>query len=265
MNDIRTCLPGDHPWQNHIYRFEAVDSTNDRAKAMAAEGAPEGTCVISASQTGGRGRLGRSFHSPANQGLYLSLVLRPNCPPQELMHLTCAAAVAACDAVEHTAHIRPRIKWTNDLVSGGKKLGGILTELSLNAQTGLVSYAVVGIGINCTQTPEDFPPELQSTAASLSMVSGSAPSPEALAAALLCSLHNMNSRLLTKKAALMAAYRQDCMTVGKQVVLLRGDEKRRGTALDVTEDGALTVQFEDGTVENVSSGEISVRGMYGYV
>ena len=138
-----------------LHRFETIDSTNTYLKQLAEAGAEGGTAVIAHSQTGGRGRLGRSFHSPAGSGIYLSYLLRPNCKPEGLMHLTCAVAVAMCDAVEKTTGLRPGIKWTNDLVWQKRKLGGILTELGF--ENGLVSYAVVGIGINCTQTEEDFP------------------------------------------------------------------------------------------------------------
>ena len=88
-------LPGDHPWQNQIYWFDSIDSTNTRAKQMAADGAPHGTVLIADHQTGGRGRLGRTFQSPSGMGIYMSVILRPQCRPEHLMHLTCAAAVAA--------------------------------------------------------------------------------------------------------------------------------------------------------------------------
>lgn len=260
---ILSFLPGDHPWQNHICWFDSISSTNTHAKEMAAQGAPHGTVVIAGMQTGGRGRLGRQFDSPAGQGVYLSVILRPQCPPQKIMHLTCAAAVAMCDAVQNAAGFRPQIKWTNDLVFGGKKLGGILTELSVHPKTGLVSYTVVGIGINCTQKDSDFPAPLQNMAASLSMVAKKDILPAALAACMIEALYKMDKSLYNK-AERMAQYRADCMTVGQDIVLLRGQQRRYGTALDVADDGGLVVQFADGTVQTVDSGEISVRGMYGY-
>ncbi len=261
---ILACLPGDHPWQKHIHWFDTIDSTNTRAKEMAISGAPHGTVLIAGTQTGGRGRLGRQFDSPAGQGVYLSVILRPEYPPQGIMHLTCAAAVAMCDAVQKAAMFRPRIKWTNDLVFGGKKLGGILTELSVSPQTGLVSYAVVGIGINCTQAAADFPAPLQNMAASLSMVAGKPVDPARLAGEMISALHKMD-QTLHNKAEILSCYRSDCMTVGQQIVLLRGEQRRYGTALDVSDDGGLLVRFTDGTVETVDSGEVSVRGMYGYI
>ncbi len=122
---------GGHPWTDRIVVLDEVDSTNTEAKRLALKSAPDGTVVISDHQTGGRGRQGRSFSSPAGQGVYLTVLLRPNCTAQQLGLLTVMAAVAVCDAVEAACGVRPGIKWTNDLVLGGKKLCGILTELSL--------------------------------------------------------------------------------------------------------------------------------------
>ena len=262
---IRELLPTNHLWRNSILYFDTIDSTNTHAKALAAAGAPHGTVLIADSQTGGRGRLGRSFHSPAGTGIYLSVVLRPNCTPAELMHLTCAAGCAMCDAVEEVAGIRPGIKWTNDLVWERKKLGGILTELSIDPKTGFVSYAVVGIGINCGQRPEDFPADIREIATSLSMITGKSVCRSQLAAAMVASLFSMSESLLTEKTTIMAQYHTDCVTIGKEVSVHRFEEVRHGTAVGVDEDGALLVRFPDGHTENIGSGEVSIRGMYGYV
>jgi len=265
LDSILSYLPAAFPWKDRIAYFETIDSTNTRAKALAAEGAPHGTVLIAGQQTAGRGRLGRSFQSPGNMGVYLSVILRPECPPEQLMHLTCATAVAMCNAVEEAAGLRPGIKWTNDLVIGRKKLGGILTELSVSPQTGLVQYAVVGIGINCSQKKSDFPSDLQDIAISLTTAVGYPVSQASVAAAMIRELHRMDSILLTQKDAIMQAYRQDCITLGQDIVLLRGEEKRYGTAVSLDDDGGLVVAFRDGEVGTVTSGEVSVRGMYGYV
>ncbi len=263
-NEILSSLPGDHPWQNTLMCYDSISSTNDLAKEMAKNGAPEGTVIVSTAQTAGRGRLGRSFHAPAGLGLYFSVILRPDCPPEKLLHLTCAAAVAACNAVAACTGSRPKIKWTNDLVIGKKKLGGILTELSVS-QAGMVDWAVIGIGINCLHRREDFPPELQSIATSLLLSQNQAVSPGCLAAYLIQALYEMRRELFRQKDAILQSYRQDCMTVGHSIVLLRGESRRYGTALDIDRNGGLVVRFDDGTVETVQSGEISVRGLYGYV
>jgi len=253
------------PWQDSLLWFDTIESTNTRAKELAAQGAPHGTVLIADSQTGGRGRLGRSFHSPAGTGIYLSLILRPNCSPAELMHLTCAAAVAACEAVEAACGIRPGIKWTNDLVYGRKKLAGILAELGLSPG-GTVSYAVIGIGINCCQTEADFPPELREMAGSLHSVTGQDIDRAQVTAALLDALYRMDQELLTNRCPIMDRYRKSCITLGREISLVKADGSvRHGTALDVDEAGGLVVSFADGSRETVTSGEVSVRGMYGYV
>lgn len=259
---ILTHLTPAHPWKQTVYWYDTIPSTNAEAKAMAAKGAPQGTVLLADSQTAGRGRLGRSFHSPAGCGLYLSVILRPGCPPAELMHLTCAVGVAVCDAIEEAAGLRPGIKWINDLVLDGKKLGGILTELAMDGAN--VGYAVVGIGINCNSSVEAFPGELQQIACSLADVTGQKIDRAALAAALMIHLEKM-SLSLSYRDALMERYRHDCVTIGKDVKVINGDLVRPGKALNVMNDGSLLVQFEDGSIAAVHSGEVSVRGLFGYV
>lgn len=254
----------EYPWKDRFHFLPEVDSTNDYLKKLAAEGAPHGTVALSDHQTGGHGRRGRSFLSPPGVGLYLSILLRPECPPARLMHLTCAAGVAMCDAIEKSVGFRPGIKWTNDIVYGRRKLGGILTELRLNPQ-GLVDYAIVGIGINCCQNPQDFPPEIRDVAGSLSMVTGQTVDRFRVAAAELDALYAMSAGLLTGQEAMLSQYRKDCITIGQEVSLVRGEEIRHGKALDVDDAGALVVLFPDGHREAVNSGEVSVRGMYGYI
>lgn len=254
----------DHPWRDRIHWFDKIDSTNDLAKQLALDGAPSGTIVLAGLQTNGHGRMGRSFSSPAGMGVYLSCILRPNCPPAELMHLTCAAAVAGVKAVESASSIRPGIKWTNDLVIGTKKLGGILTSLQIDPQSGLVSAAIIGIGINCLQGEEDFPPEIRDMACSLSMHATQV-DPAAVAAALIRQLEITERLLLTEKALLMAQYRANCITLGKAVSWQEGDRLHHGTALDLDENGGLILRTTDGSTKVVGFGEVSIRGMYGYL
>lgn len=261
---ILRLLPPDYPWKDHLVYLPLTGSTNDDLKALARQGAPHGTAIVAGSQTNGHGRMGRSFHSPEGMGIYLSILLRPQCLPTELMHLTCAAAVAMCDAVEESAGFRPGIKWTNDLVHNRQKLGGILTELGLSPK-GTVDYAIIGVGINCCQQRWDFPPELRTMAISLSEVSGNAVDPAQVAAAMLDALRKMDGCLLTGKAPVLERYRTDCVTLGQEISILRGETVRHGTALSVDDEGALVVACSDGNRETVNSGEVSIRGMYGYV
>ena len=250
----------DHPWGSLIQVHEVLDSTNTYTKELAQQGAPEGTVVIAQRQTGGRGRLGRSFHSP-EKGLYLSPILRPNCPADRLMHLTCAAAVAACDAVERTCGLRPGIKWINDLVLEGKKLGGILTELGFGNDGG-ISYAVIGIGINCRE--EHFPEDIKSLACSICHFSERS-DPTLLAAELIKALEAMNRQLLSGQSAILERYRKDCVTLGRQVRVISPTGTETGVAEGINEDGSLQVLFENGQRKNVNAGEVSVRGLWDYL
>ncbi len=253
-----------YPWKEQFHFFPTIDSTNDHLRALAKAGAPHGTVIIADRQTAGHGRRGRSFHSPEGMGVYLSILLRPNCTPTALMHLTCAVAVAMCDAVEASAGFRPGIKWTNDLVSGTRKLGGILTELGFTPQ-GKLDYAIIGAGINCCQQLNHFPEEIRDMAGSLSMIAGQTIDRAKVAAAMMEALHKMDARLLTEKSEILAQYKSDCITLHRDVVLVRGEEKCYGHAIDIDPEGALVVRFADGQTEAVNSGEVSVRGMYGYV
>ncbi len=242
-------------WQ--VQALEEVTSTNSLLKELGRNGAPHGTVLIARRQTGGRGRLGRSFQSQEG-GLYFSALIRPDCAPQELMHLTCAAAVAACDAVEAAFGFRPQIKWTNDLVVGRRKLGGILTELAFDGPR--VAYAVIGIGINCNQT--EFDASIQSMACSARMVLGAPVDRDLLAAELVRALEAMDLR---SPAPMLERYRSDCMTLGQRISIVRGEETRHALALDVDAEGGLIVRYDSGETGTVTSGEVSVRGLYGYV
>ena len=264
VHSLLSTLPEGYPFKEHIHCFETIDSTNLQAKTMGQQGAPHGTALIAQAQTAGRGRLGRSFHSPDGQGIYLSMVLRPQCHATELMHLTCAVGIAVCDAIEAVTGLRPGIKWTNDLVFGKRKLGGILTELSLD-KSGNVNFAVVGIGINCTQKTADFPEDIQNIATSLSESTKTEISVPQVAAAILSSLAAMSDRLLSHREPLLEQYRRDCVTLGKEISVVTPTSVRHGIAVDIDGDGALVVDFPDGHREAVSSGEVSIRGMYGYL
>ena len=246
--------------------FEELDSTSNYAKALAQAGAPDGTAVTADSQTAGRGRMERSFQSPKGQGIYLSLLLRPPLPPDRLPPVTALAGVSVCAAVERVCGVRPGLKWPNDPVLEGKKLCGILTEVSLEAETGRLQSLVLGIGINVLQQPGDFSPEVREVATSLAQVLGRPVSRPRLAAALLEELERAYAALLAGDLSdYLAAYRRDCVNLGKQVQLLPFAGPRE-TALAVGVDGDfnLIVRDEQGRERTVRSGEVSVRGMWGY-
>lgn len=264
LAEILRVLPENFPWKDTIQHFSTVVSTNTLAKELAQSGAPHGTVLIADAQTGGRGRMGRSFHSPEGSGIYLSVILRPDCHASRLMHLTCATGVAMCSAVKAAAGITPGLKWTNDLVCEKKKLGGILTELSLEAN-GHIRYAVVGIGINCTQQTADFPENIRDIATSLAMVAQRPVSRGVVAAQMIRALEQMSQNLLRDQASIMDAYRKNCITVGREISINSGDIVRHGVAESICDDGGLIVRFADGHAEIIGAGEVSIRGMYGYI
>ena len=257
---VRGYLAG-HPWQPLVTAVERVDSTNNACKRLAAEGAPDGTAVLTGMQTAGRGRRGRTFVSPPG-GLYFSLILRPHAQPEALMHLTAMVAVAAARAIERVSGVYPGIKWTNDLVLGKKKLCGILTEIGIEAESREVDYAVVGIGINCAHA--ELPPEVAAMSADLETATGKKPDRSRLAAELVRSLYEMEQALFTQKDAWLAEFSAHCVTIGQDVKLVRGDEVQFAHADGIDGEAALRVTYPDGTVGVIASGEVSVRGMYGY-
>lgn len=248
-----------------IVCLETVDSTNNYAKQAALENAPDGLVVIANQQTGGRGRSGRSFQSPPGRGLYLTALLRPDAAPEDVLPVTALAAVAACSAVERATGVRPGIKWTNDLVLDGKKLVGILTELGVEGESGRVQYVIAGIGINVNQGREDFSGEVAEMAVSLRMALGRPVSRAALAAALIEELDQMYAALGGDLSAALAAYRRRCVTLGRQVRILGSGAERTAEAVDVDESFGLVVRTDGGGLETIRSGEVSVRGLYGYV
>ena len=245
--------------------LDTVDSTNTECKRQAMAGAPDGLVVISEEQTGGRGRRGRSFVSPPGKGLYLSVLLKPDCPLAQVPTLTAWSAVAVCDAVEQVCGVRPGIKWPNDVILEGRKLCGILTELELEAETAALRYVVVGIGVNISQTEADFGPEVAPVAVSLAQALGKAPRRAEVARALLDSLDRLYADFPQEGSRWLERYRADCLTVGKPIRVLSAGGERAGTALGIDEEFALRVAWEDGREETLSSGEVSVRGLLGYV
>ena len=180
------------------------------------------------------------------------------------MHLTCAAGLYACLAVEDsvTTCLPPRIKWANDLVLGDKKLGGILTEISVDHTTRKVEWAIIGIGINCCQQKEDFPPEIREIARSLEIDPAQR---IPLIVQLIKRMYQLRQDLFTEKHMIAECFFSRCITIGKQISILQGDTIRHGKALSIDQDGALWVMLDDGSDVWINSGEVSIRGMYGYV
>ena len=237
-----------------VHHFETLDSTNDLAKELAVQGAPEGTVVVAEAQTGGRGRLGREWNSPPGVGLYVSLVLRPMLPPMELPQITLTTAVAVVRAVRRVAGVAPGIKWPNDLLVNGKKLGGILTEMETESDR--IRHVVVGLGLN-VNNPE-FPPELAATATSLTLTAGGTFSRVNLLKAWLEEFEELYGRFLNQGfPEILEEWKCSTVTLGRAVTVRQGPREISGQALDIAPDGALLLRTNTGEIVRVTSGEIT--------
>jgi BirA family biotin operon repressor/biotin-[acetyl-CoA-carboxylase] ligase len=246
-----------------IVHLDSVDSTNNEAKRRAQAGAEHGLVVISREQTAGKGRNGRSFQSPAETGLYLTALLRPDVAAADAVNLTAWAAVAVCDGVEAACGLRPGIKWPNDIILDNKKLCGILVESAAEGMR--LAYAAVGIGVNVNQRPEDFDPAVRPVAVSLSMVLGAPVDVGALTGHLLRALERLCADFPHRRDRWLHRYRADCLTAGHQVRLIQGERSVFAFAEGIDDDFGLMVRYEDGRRETVAWGEVSVRGLLGYI
>ena len=198
--------------------------------------------------------------------LHLRTGVRPKLAPSQLMPLTGLIAVAMSRAVDRVAGTHSQIKWTNDLILNSRKLCGILTELSVEGETGELQYVVAGIGFNVSQREEDFAGEVSKIATSILRETGRLISRAELSAAMIEELDALYTALRSgETSGYLDEYRRRCVTIGREVQLLWQDTKEKVTALDVDEEFGLIVRRENGTVETVRTGEVSVRGLYGYV
>lgn len=243
------------PAQFDIQVFPVIDSTNTKAMELAKQNAPEGTVVIAGAQTAGRGRRGRSFFSPSDTGVYISLVLRPKTEMSKAVFITTAAAVAVCRAIEAMGSYYPQIKWVNDVFLNGKKVSGILTEAAMNLEDGTMDYAVVGIGVNAYAPKEGFPQDIENVAGAVF----ERPTHDVrnkLAALILQSFIDFYHSSYTSHTQ---EYRKRCFVIGRQVKILQGETSRSVKVLDVDENCHLVVENQDGTQQALQGGEISLR------
>jgi BirA family transcriptional regulator, biotin operon repressor / biotin---[acetyl-CoA-carboxylase] ligase len=238
--------------------FEQTTSTNDVMEKLARDGVKEGVAVFAESQTRGRGRLGRKWISPAHKGLWFSILLRPDLRPQETTQLTVASAIALRRAVKSVTGLSPEIKWPNDLLIGGKKVAGILTELS--AEVDRVRHIILGIGVDVNQDAAEFPVELRKTATSLKIETGETISRAELAVAILRELDLDYARICGGKFSAVAdEWESGCATIGKNVTVHIGDRQIRGRAESLDDDGALLVRTEHGRLERIIGGDVTLE------
>jgi BirA family biotin operon repressor/biotin-[acetyl-CoA-carboxylase] ligase len=238
--------------------FEQTTSTNDVVEKLARDGVKEGAVVFAESQTSGRGRLGRKWISPARKGLWFSILLRPELRPQETTQLTVASATALRRAIQSETGLQPEIKWPNDILIGGRKVAGILTELS--AELDRVRHVILGIGVDVNLAANEFPPELRKSATSLKIESGGLVERAALAAAILRELDVDYARICSGKFAAVAdEWEAHCATIGREVTIQIGGRKIRGRAESLDGDGALLVRTEHGHLERITGGDVALE------
>lgn len=250
-----------------IIHLETVDSTNTYLKELAKKGeASFSDCVVADTQTGGRGRLGRSFSSSKGKGIYLSYLINPkSASPEDISRITARGAVAVRDAIYEVCAVKAGIKWVNDLVYDSRKLCGILTEMTFGAQAGKIQSVIMGIGINVNHDVLDFPQELRETATSLKILTGNVTDIGTLVTVLVQKLDKLNDDFPYGKEYYLSEYRKSCVVPGKRIRIIKNGAERVGTALGIDEDFGLEVLFDDGKKETVTDGDVSVRGFYRYI
>lgn len=252
--EIASGLGTDYLGQEVVH-YDEVDSTNDAARRLAQQGAPAGTLVVAERQTGGKGRMGRSWISPAGEGLWFSFILRPKMLPQEAPRITLVAAVAVAQALRSLTGLDIRIKWPNDLLIKGKKITGILTEM--NSEIGRINYLVVGIGINVDINPISLPPEVRVKATSLSAYLNRKLSRLELLRRCLEELERYFEKWQVGGFdKILEEWKQLSATLGNRVQVMVLEDLIEGLAEDVGADGSLLLRLDDGTSYQVVAGDV---------
>lgn len=236
-----------------LHYYETLESTNKTAAALAIDGAEYGTAVIAGTQTCGRGRRGRSFYSPENTGLYLSIILKPDFDADRAVLITAAVAVAVSEAIDEVSGSKTGIKWVNDIYLGDKKVSGTLTEAITDFETGEISHIITGIGINCRTT--DFPASAGNNAGSV----GGGFSRNELAARVIDNV--LDQAAVIRSRGFLDEYRKRSIVIGREINVYRtiDGEPEPASAVDIDENGGLIAVFSDGHRETLSSGEITIR------
>lgn len=245
-----------HQIGSEILVFSVVDSTNTRAKELARQGYPTGTVIVAEEQNGGKGRRGRNWYSPPGTGLWFSIIVRPDITPDRAPFLTIIASLALVKAFEKYDRLSPEIKWPNDILICGKKVSGILSELS--ADLGNINFAVIGIGINVNL--EDFPEELINKAASLKNLLGYKVDRNRLLGEVLIAFEEYYRKLTEEKfIELLDEWRNYLRIIGKEVVIYNASEEIVGKVTAVSPQGELVVRDKKGAIHTFWAGDVSLR------
>lgn len=246
-----------------IYYYNTTDSTNIRAKQLGEEGAPHGTLITAGQQSAGRGRRGRGWESPAGSSVYMSILLRPEIPPVKAPMLTLVMALSVVRSLKECTGLNVQIKWPNDIILNGKKLVGILTEMS--TEIDYINHVVIGVGINVNM--EYLPEEIRDKATSLRLETGHVIRRSEIIASTMKEFEKYYGLFIEDQnlESMREEYNTLLVNRGKEVRILGGKEEYNAVALGINEQGELLVRRKDGTEEAIFAGEVSVRGVYGYV
>lgn len=233
--------------------YDCITSTNTLLKERGHKGAPHGLIVAAKEQTAGRGRMGRSFFSPSHTGVYFSLLLRPSLSPSDALLITTAAAVACARVLEQLSNKKAEIKWVNDIYIDGKKVCGILTEASFSHNK--IEFAVLGIGVNLTQPEDGFPAEIQNKAGFVFDTTT-----DDMRSVIVAEIINefLNIYETIENKAFISEYRSRSMLDGMKIDVIKGDTVTPATALYIDQDLSLVVRYDDGKIEHLSSGDVSI-------
>ncbi len=259
---LRMHLPPNSRFEKVVV-YNTIDSTNSAAKRLWQEGQREEAILVSREQTAGKGRRGKSWLSPKDDGIFLSMLLTPDIEPTQASMLTLIAGMAVVTAIEKMTQLTPMIKWPNDIVLEQKKVSGILTEMS--AEMDFVHYVVVGIGINVNQ--EIFDESISDVATSIKKVHGKALSRPMLIGNIIDAFETMYETFLSTRNLdfLMVDYNEKCININRALKVVTRAGEIQGNGVTVLGDGTLQIRLTDGTITSVNAGEVSVRGLYGYV
>ena len=250
---IRQYLKREHSL--HIYKEEG--SSNTVAKSLCQEGEGEGSVVIVESQTAGRGRMGRSFISNSENGLYMSIILRPTIPADRCVNITVMAAVAVTQAIEKTSGVDCGIKWVNDIYINDRKCAGILTEASIDFEGGVVQYAIVGIGVNLCPPKNGFPKEIEEIACGVYEKEAPSGYKARLCAEIINEFFDLYSELKDKEY--LDKYKEKSIIIGKEVDMYVSQNVMSGTAVDIDENANLVIRDSQGKLHTFNSGDARVR------
>ncbi len=238
--------------------YKSVTSTNTVLKEKAEQGAPQGTVIIAEEQTAGKGRTGKTFYSPKETGIYLSILVRPDIPAAEALFLTTSAAVAVARAIEDISGRPAQIKWVNDVYLDFKKVCGILTEAAFHMETDTLDYAIVGIGINLCLPKEGFPSSIKNTATAVFENNADSAHKKSILIAHLLNYFFEYYRDFKSKQY-VKEYIARSMVIGKEISIINGPDSTDAVAIEIDDRCRLKVRFADGTQKWLSSGEVSIK------